>query len=75
MAKRPKIPRTHQMISVFRRQLHKSDWKITGIVRIGQNRWKVTVKDQVTGKTRTAFVDKSDMRSLRKFKSVVRHQV
>ena len=75
MAKRPRIPRTNQMISVFKRQLYKSDFKITNVLRIDQNRWKVTVKDPITGKIRTAIVDKSDMRSLRRFKSVVRHQI
>ena len=73
--KKPKTPKTNQMMSVFKRQLYKSDFKLHRVLKIGQNRWKVTVKDPITGQIRTAIVDKPDMRTLRKFKSVVRHQI
>lgn len=75
MVKKAKIPRTNQMVSVFKRQLYKSDFKITNVLKIDQNRWKVTVKDPITGKTKIAIVDKQDTRTLRRFKSVIRHQI
>ncbi|MBD3263159.1 hypothetical protein GF374_02150 [Candidatus Woesearchaeota archaeon] len=70
-----RVPRTNQMNSVLRKHIYKDGWEIQQINKIRQNRWKVFLKHKQTSKTRTAIIDKKDLRTLRKFKSVIRHQV
>jgi len=73
--KRAKTPRTHQIISVLKRQLYKTDWKVEKLWRIDQNRWKIALRNRSTGREKQIFIDKRDTRSLRRFKAEVRKQV